>query len=245
MDPYFREAVLTCTLQALARAVYARREIVILDDTFSGLDTSTENHVFHRLCGEQGIFRELNTTVLLVSSSGKAFDSIPSAHRMLTNALTAQRLPFADHIICLDANGKVTGQGAFSDLNNSGGYVASFSLPGADWTYVPNNGGDDDDTTDAHRTGRVLAGSQTSSNEMLVASQTSGSSFTSKGSTVDLEEVSGSNRQAGDLQIYLYYIRSVGWWTSMTFIVAITAFVFCISFPSEYTLLIPQVADIC
>jgi hypothetical protein len=43
----------------------------MLDDTLSGLDTSTEEQVFHRLCGEKGIFRELNTTVLLVSSSGK------------------------------------------------------------------------------------------------------------------------------------------------------------------------------
>jgi len=50
----------------------------MLDDVFSGLDTSTENHVFHRLCGEKGIFRELNTTVLLVSSSGKPHCRRPS-----------------------------------------------------------------------------------------------------------------------------------------------------------------------
>ncbi len=58
-------------LQALARAVYVRREIVILDDVLSGLDTSTENHVFHNLFGDNGIFREMHTTVVLVSSSGE------------------------------------------------------------------------------------------------------------------------------------------------------------------------------
>ncbi|RKU41843.1 hypothetical protein DL546_005485 [Coniochaeta pulveracea] len=147
--------------------------------------------------------------------------------------LVAKRLPFADHIICLDASDKVTAQGTFSDLSTAGGYVASFSLPGADWTYATNNGSDDDDNiTDADQYGDVLAGNKTS-DDMLDASQTSSSSITSKGSTINLEEVSGSNRQAGDLQIYLYYMRSVGWWTSMTFTVAITAFVFCISFPSK------------
>lgn len=51
--------------------MYARREIVILDDALSGLDTSTENHVFDSLLGEKGILRELHATVILVSSSGK------------------------------------------------------------------------------------------------------------------------------------------------------------------------------
>jgi hypothetical protein len=51
--------------------------------------------------------------------------------------LLAKRLPFADHIICLDANGKVTGQGSFSGISNAGGYVAAFSLPEADWRYAP------------------------------------------------------------------------------------------------------------
>jgi len=56
-------------IQALARAVYARREIVVLDDALSGLDTATENHVFHSLLGPDGIFRVLQATVILVSSS--------------------------------------------------------------------------------------------------------------------------------------------------------------------------------
>lgn len=58
-------------VQALARAVYARREIVILDDVLSGLDTSTERHVFHTLLGENGILRQMQSTVLLISSSGQ------------------------------------------------------------------------------------------------------------------------------------------------------------------------------
>lgn len=60
--------------------MYARREIVILDDAFSGLDMSTEDHVFHNLLGEKGILREMRTTVLLVSSSGKFPSPFWSAH---------------------------------------------------------------------------------------------------------------------------------------------------------------------
>lgn len=52
---------------ALARAVYARKELVILDDVFSGLDAETEEQVFNRLFGAAGLFRQMNTAVLLVT----------------------------------------------------------------------------------------------------------------------------------------------------------------------------------
>ena len=57
--------------QALARAIYARKEIVILDDVLSGLDAGTENKVFHNLLGPQGLLRRQRCTVLIASSSGK------------------------------------------------------------------------------------------------------------------------------------------------------------------------------
>jgi hypothetical protein len=97
---------------------------------------------------------------------------------------------------------------------------------------LPNDGGDDDDISDADQDSEAMPANKTS-DDMLLASQTSGSSMTSKGSMVDRNEVAGSKRHTGDLHIYVYYMRSVGWWTSMTYVVAITAFVFCISFPSK------------
>lgn len=36
----------------------------------------------------------------------------------------------------------------------------------------------------------------------------------------------------GDITIYLYYIRSIGWFSTFVFVTAISGFVFCISFPS-------------
>jgi len=54
--------------------VYARKDIVILDDALSGLDADTENRIFHNLLGHHGLLRNHNTSVLLASSSGKDLD---------------------------------------------------------------------------------------------------------------------------------------------------------------------------
>lgn len=54
-------------IKALARAVYARKPIVILDDVFSGLDPITENIIFQSLFGSDGIFRRGSQTVILAT----------------------------------------------------------------------------------------------------------------------------------------------------------------------------------
>lgn len=53
--------------QALARAVHAHRDMVILDDVISALDAPTEAVIVHNLIGPKGLFRELGTTVLLIT----------------------------------------------------------------------------------------------------------------------------------------------------------------------------------
>jgi ABC-type bacteriocin/lantibiotic exporter with double-glycine peptidase domain len=54
---------------ALARAVYAQKDIVILDDVLSGVDAATENHIFHSLLGQNGLLRSCSSSVILTSSS--------------------------------------------------------------------------------------------------------------------------------------------------------------------------------
>lgn len=133
----------------------------------------------------------------------------------LINPLTfpAKRLPYADHIISLDAEGRISEQGHFDELNIRGGYVSSFSLQPADWLYkpdamvVPAPGGS---ITRAPKTRKNIAESSD-----------------------DLE--AEANRRTGDVSIYLYYIRSIGWPTTLVFIFCITAFVFCTSFPSKFS----------
>ena len=56
---------------ALARAVYAKKDILLLDDVFSALDVKVGQRVFQRLLSpEHGLLRTLGTTVVLVTHSG-------------------------------------------------------------------------------------------------------------------------------------------------------------------------------
>ncbi|KAJ5714058.1 uncharacterized protein N7483_011239 [Penicillium malachiteum] len=103
---------------ALARAVYARRKIIILDDALSGLDATTENNIFYNLFGTMGLLKEIGTSIIIASSSVK-------------------RLPYTDVIVVLDSQGRMMEQGSFSALNKTGGYVSSFGLTAPDWDYKP------------------------------------------------------------------------------------------------------------
>lgn len=103
---------------ALARAIYSRKTVIMMDDPFSGLDASTENQIFHNLLGTSGLLREIGATVIVASSSVK-------------------RVPYADQIISLDGEGHITESGGFDTLDKKGGYVASFQLSLPDWQYEP------------------------------------------------------------------------------------------------------------
>ena len=70
--------------QSLARAIYAQKNIVILDDVFSGLDALTENSVFHNLLGTNGILRRSNTTVIIATSRCKSIPNLGLNRRKLT-----------------------------------------------------------------------------------------------------------------------------------------------------------------
>lgn len=56
--------------KALARAVYSRKSIALLDDVFSQLDAHTSANIVNKLIGPNGLYRQWGTTVLLTTSSG-------------------------------------------------------------------------------------------------------------------------------------------------------------------------------
>ncbi|KAL4969112.1 putative ABC multidrug transporter [Aspergillus stella-maris] len=171
---------------AIARAVYARKELIIFDDVFSGLDTGTENHIFHHLLGDHGLLRSISATVLFASSSVK-------------------RAPFMDHILVLDKHGFVTEQGAFAALDAAGGYISSFAL----------------DRPDAKA--QVIAKDKVEVSKVEVY-------LVDKSSDTE----SGSYRGEGDIAVYQYYVRSIGLLPTVFFAIAISGFIFCISFPSMW-----------
>lgn len=52
----------------MARAAFARSELLVMDDCFSGLDANTEDTVFDNLLSREGILRKANMTIVLASS---------------------------------------------------------------------------------------------------------------------------------------------------------------------------------
>lgn len=116
---------------SLARALYSRANVVILDDVLSGLDSVTENLVFKRVFGQDGILRRLGATVVLATHSVK-------------------HLPQADLILVLEQDGTLAHQGSFSELNATGRYVQDMKLRLGEETSSH-----DEDGAEAQETGEI------------------------------------------------------------------------------------------
>jgi len=78
--------------------------VLLLDDVFSGLDAHSEDRIFTRLLGREGLLRGSGATILLATHA-------------------AHRLSYADKIVALNSQGSVSEQGTFSDLMKTGGYT--------------------------------------------------------------------------------------------------------------------------
>ncbi|KAF2197592.1 ABC transporter-like protein [Delitschia confertaspora ATCC 74209] len=81
---------------ALCRALYAKKELLILDDVFTGLDGPSGRRVFDRVFGTNGLCRKSHQTVILATHS-------------------VHFASFADTVLIFDA-GKITKQGKPSEL---------------------------------------------------------------------------------------------------------------------------------
>lgn len=154
----------------LARAVYSKKQLIMIDDGFSGLDTATEETVFVNLFGRKGLFRRAGITAILV-----------------THAVA--RLPYADHIIALNAAGQVAEQGKFEDLKHSGGYVEGLATK---HKYESGSGGSEDVekiTPDGKRISPPAA-------------------VQKKGIQSEKDDL---GRRIGEWSTYKYYFGSIGW----------------------------------
>lgn len=116
-------------------------------------------------------------------------------------------MPYADHVVSLDKDGRITEQGSFEKLNTSGGYVSEFDLALADWNYQPGK------------------------HDYEAPPRYTELQFDSSNRTED-DVQAEANRRTGDTAIYFYYIDSVGWIPTIIFIVSMVIFIFGISFPT-------------
>lgn len=94
---------------ALARGVYARKAIVLLDDIFSALDAKTERLIIERLFTNQGLFWQQKTTVIVVTHA-------------------VHQLHATDYIIALGKDGRLVEQGSFAELKAKRGYVEALAV---------------------------------------------------------------------------------------------------------------------
>ncbi|EPS37133.1 hypothetical protein H072_9271 [Dactylellina haptotyla CBS 200.50] len=89
---------------ALARAVYSKKPIMILDDIFSGLDTITEERIFMRLFGADGLLRRNRVTIILATHA-------------------VHRLPHADQIIVMNKTGSIQSRGSWKALSSDSDFI--------------------------------------------------------------------------------------------------------------------------
>ncbi|KXG52764.1 ABC transporter, integral membrane type 1 [Penicillium griseofulvum] len=88
---------------ALARSLYSRCKVLLLDDVFSGIDATTTEFITSNLFGPQGLFRKLQLTVVLATHSGFL-------------------LPYADNILVL-TDGRIVDTGSLNSLQSSNTYI--------------------------------------------------------------------------------------------------------------------------
>lgn len=93
---------------SLARALYLQTNLLVLDDVFSGLDADTEEQVFRKVFGPDGILRRRRCTVVLCTHSIK-------------------HIPAADYIIVLE-DGTIVEQGSYDQLATRQGYIQRLGL---------------------------------------------------------------------------------------------------------------------
>lgn len=94
---------------ALARALYARNRILLLDDILSGLDKNTEQAVFQQVLGREGLCRKHGITVVLATHAVKY-------------------LPYADHVVVFDEDGSISEQGPPKQLASQDQLIEATTL---------------------------------------------------------------------------------------------------------------------
>ncbi len=113
---------------ALARAVYNRKPIIILDDILKGLDADTYSKCFSATLGPEGLLRQNRTSIVLATHNSKSSTQFTYGSQGGESDHPVQLLPYADHIIVLNEDGRVTQRGSFDHLNSVDGFVSGLGL---------------------------------------------------------------------------------------------------------------------
>jgi ATP-binding cassette subfamily C (CFTR/MRP) protein 1 len=102
--------------QALARALYSRSPLLILDDVWSGLDSENARLIEENLFGDNGYCRKAGLSVIITAHSGMIFPSLFTTACLcsLPNQYCLVP-PFVDHVVILQ-EGSVIDSGSYEDV---------------------------------------------------------------------------------------------------------------------------------
>ncbi|KAI8300079.1 ABC transporter [Colletotrichum sp. SAR11_240] len=167
---------------ALARAIYSGKQIIIMDDTLKGLDSNTASKCFNALFGAQGLLRSVQ--------ADQKRSVIFATHNELNPVIAAQWLRFADQILSLDVDGKISERGSFEEISKCEGYVSKLrvtQLSDSDEDTPENSDEETKDDVGAPKKDKHVAGVKPNGAEKLKAS-----------------------RGAANTSSLLYYIKSMG-----------------------------------
>jgi hypothetical protein len=209
--------------QALARALYSGKELIVLDDVFKALDPSTERSILENLWGTQGLLRTGELTTVLASSDG-TFSLIPGFVPSFpaTDTSAEKHVAFAEHIVALDDKGHIKAAGSPEEV----AAILGISISKADFES-------------SQKSNEALAAPTESPLAQLAALLAP--------PAVD-SEFTDPTRRLGAPGTFRQYGRSAGWSTVGLVLLSLSVYAFCGSFPSKtYTpdLLIAVADEFC
>lgn len=104
---------------ALARALYSRCDIFVLDDILSALDKKTESIIAEKLFGAKGLFQNISATVIMVTHSSK-YLYFPQSKTANLICISVKYLPLAHQVIVIPSSpGQEIQHGEYREIQES------------------------------------------------------------------------------------------------------------------------------
>lgn len=179
---------------SLARAVYSRRRLLLLDDVLGGLDPTTEQAIVDRVMGSSGLCRQHGMTMILATHS-------------------VRHARAADQVIELAHGGSIEKQGPPTE----------FTLPIANDEQIDDNV----DTIDPQ--GGSPQGPESQVRRIPENSTALGRD---KEEEDNIDQKPVSQPRTGDIRLYGYYLKAMGWSIAVGLAYLDMVFVFSFKFPT-------------
>ncbi|TQV95962.1 ABC transporter [Cordyceps javanica] len=163
---------------SLARALFSRPKMLVLDDFVSAIDGKTRKHIVQRLFGQTGWLKRRGCTVIFAMHA-------------------TSMIQHADKVLLL-SSGRIEREGTYDQLV-SAGVIQD----------VPDAGASEYHESEKPKESDIAAASE---------------------NVAEANEKADLRRHVGDLEVYRYYFKSIGWFKSSTFIAFTAVHVFAATF---------------